>query len=113
DHEEIGERSARFDDRLGGVKERLHRIALVAAGERVGRVDIGVACDAKRRRVGLARDGRWSLLADLAHPHAGALLSALIFLELIIEEENEWAERKRELCLGIGNMSEESGMGPG
>ena len=70
DHEQIGERSARFDDRLGRVEERLHRNALVAAGERVGRVDIGVARDAQSRRVCLARDGRRSLLADFAHPHA-------------------------------------------
>lgn len=70
DHEEIGERSGRFDDRVGRVEERLHRDALVAARERVGRVDVGVARDAEGRSVGLARDGRRSLLADLAHPHA-------------------------------------------
>ena len=81
----------------------------MVVGERVGLVDIGVAHDIKRRRVGLAHDGRRSLLANLAHPYTEALLSTLIFfsfdfLELIREEENGWAERKRELCLGIGNI---------
>ena len=45
----------------------------------VAAVDIGVAREAERRHVGLARDGHRSLFADLTHPHAGALLSALIF----------------------------------
>ena len=31
-------------------------------------------------------------------------LSFDIFLELVREEENGWAEKKRELCLGIGNI---------
>ena len=41
----------------------------MAASERVGGVDIAVACDAESGGVGLARDMGRSLLADLAHPH--------------------------------------------
>ena len=42
-------------------------------------VDIRVAREAECHHIGLARDGHRSLFTDLTHPHAGALLSALIF----------------------------------
>ena len=45
----------------------------------VATVDIGVAREAEHHHIGLARDGHRSLFTDLTHPHAGALLSALIF----------------------------------
>ena len=42
----------------------------VAARQRVGVVDVGVAGGAEHGGVGLARDGGGGQLADLAHPHA-------------------------------------------
>ena len=90
----------------------------MAAIKRVGRVDIGVAHDAKRCRVNLARVGRWSLLADLAHPHTGALLFALIFLSFDFFGANkrgrEWMDGEEERAMfGYWKyLSEELGMGP-
>lgn len=52
--------------------------ALVAAGEGVGGVDVGVARDAEGSRVGSARDAGRSLLADLAHPDSLVARSQLV-----------------------------------
>jgi len=59
---------------LGRVGERAEEgrdgEALVAARERVGRVDVGVAGGAERGGVGAAGDGGGGVLADLAQPDA-------------------------------------------
>ena len=116
-HEEIGEQRVRFDNQLGRVKERLHQNTLVVVGEQVGLVDIGVAHDIKRRRVGLAHDGRRSLLANLAHPYTEALLSTLIFFSFDFFGANkrgrEWMGREEERAMSgyWKYLSEELGIG--
>jgi hypothetical protein len=52
------------------AEEGCHGKALVAARERVRRVDVGIAGGAERGRVGAARDRRRRVLADLAEPHS-------------------------------------------
>lgn len=58
-----------LDDGFYGVEEGDHGNPLVALGERVGGVDIAVACDAEGGRVCPACDTGRRLLTDLAHPH--------------------------------------------
>lgn len=62
----------------GRVEEGDDREALVAAGEGIGGVDVGVARHAEGGGVGSARDTSRSLLADLAHPDALVARSQLV-----------------------------------
>lgn len=62
----------------GRVEEGDDREALVAAGEGIGGVDVGVTRDAEGGGVGSASDAGRSLLADLAHPDALVARSQLV-----------------------------------
>ena len=121
DHKEISERSARFDDRLGEIKERLHWNTLVAAVKRVGQVDIGVACDAEWRRVPPRQPCTRRTLELACKPRTSTHWSfALCFNFLSFDffgankRGREWmgGEEERATSRYWKYLSEESSMGP-
>eukprot|EP00268_Persea_americana_P002937 TRINITY_DN10884_c0_g1_i2.p2 TRINITY_DN10884_c0_g1~~TRINITY_DN10884_c0_g1_i2.p2 ORF type:complete len:219 (+),score=13.07 TRINITY_DN10884_c0_g1_i2:890-1546(+) len=83
----IVEERVEGSDGGGGLVEGYDRDAVVPAGERVGRVDVGVASAAEGGGVGAASDSGGGLLADLADPDAGVGGAGAVDLGVAAEAE--------------------------